>query len=329
MDKQITLDDIFDDNYISPEPIEEPLEPTEEPIEATDIDDTSEVRKAYFDFLVENEVLDLPTEFEYDGSSEKLQEALELAKTNQQKKIVESFWNTLPEDLREAYEFVSANNATLEDYYESRLQNPATLDLSRPENQRKIVERFLKETTRFSPEKIKRTITSYEEDGILDAEASDAAAELEVLFEQQNEQRQQQLAKQAADAEKQRKEYTEELVKAINSSSFIHPTRREKVRSFFFSPIKQNNEQTTAFNLTVQNILANPEHQAQLADLLLDYSASQGFSLERFEKRVKARATSTFKDDLDRALDPKRKAGTPAKVNKTDTTEFLENWLKN
>lgn len=326
MDKQITLDDIFDDNYIGPD--DEPTDQQDEPVEtqdAPDLDETSEVRKAYYDFLVENEILDLPKNFEYDGSSEKLEEALELAKSSTQKKVIENFWNSVPEDLKEAFEFTMANNATLEDYFESRLQNPATLDLTRPENQRKVVERFLKETTRFSPEKIKRTITSYEEDGILDAEAADAASELEGIFEQQNEERRKTVALQAEQAEEARRRHTDELVKAINSSQFIHPARREKVRSFFFSPIKKDNQQTTAFNVTVQNILTNPEHQAQLADLLLDYSPQQGFSLERFEKRVKARATSSFKDDLDRALDPKRKAGIPAKVTKTDTSEFLEN----
>lgn len=325
MEKVTTLDELFQDPYEN-EPIEEPADaqidtPPEEPTE----DSSSEVRQAYYEYLQQNQLLDLPEDFDYDGSAEKFEEAISLTKQRQQASLAQQFFESLPTDYQEALKAAS-QGISLEEFYESAYST--NLDISTEESQRRVLHRYLKETSSLSDQKISKLISTYEEEGTLKEEAQDAAAA--ILDRQQQIQQQRAQAQQEALArqEQERQQYTQQLVDAIKTTSFIHPSRKEKVKSFFFSPIKSGNEQTTAFNKTIQNILANPTHQAQLADILLDYSPEQGFTLERFEKRVKARATSSFKEELDAALDPKKKAATPASVSKTDTNAFLEEWFK-
>lgn len=323
---ELTLDDLFSDPYDLDTPAEDVTseEPPTKDLDEDSQDKDVEVRKAYFDFLSSSGALTLPDDFEYDGSPEQLSEALELSKTQQRVRDVQDFLESLPEDYSQALKAAS-QGLTLEEYYASNFQDPSTLDISSEPQQRTVVERFLKETTQFSPTKIKRLVDSYAEEGTLLEEAQDAVGELQAIYEHRLTQKQALLEQQRAEALAAQQKYTDDLVKAIDETSFIHPSRRQKVRSFFFSPIKKDNGQTTAFNLTIQNILANPSHQAQLADLLLDYSPSEGFTLERFEKRVKGKTTTLLKEEIDRALSPKSKSASPAPLKKTDSSEFLEN----
>jgi hypothetical protein len=324
----LTLDDIFD-----PQPLDdEPAGPTtdsdtpDEPDasdEPTASDEDTERRQAYFDFLVSQQVVEIPEEFEYDGSLEKLEEALSLSRKKQQEKVYQDLFAALDPQAQEALNFALQTGQPLHAYYESLATPSLNYNPASPTDQKKIVEQYLKETTRYSPEKITKTIALYEEEGILEQESQDALAELTQFYSQKQEEQATQLQAQRQAEERMLREKTEALAAAINTSSFIHPTRREKVRSFFFNPIQVEQNQTTAFNLTINHILSNPEHQAQLADLLLDYNPEQGFTLDRFEKRLKSKATSSFKEDLDKALDPKRKA-TAAKVQATDSTAFLQ-----
>lgn len=328
MEDQLTLDQLFADPYEDAPIVEQtdddaPQDPPSTTTPDPDEDKDAEVRKAYFDYLVSNEIIVVPQDFEYDGSEEKLEQAKAISQQELYKQHLTSFVESLPEDYKAALQ-AAAQGIPLSEYYSANYQDPATLDLASEDAQRKVVERFLKETTQFPQNKIERLIKAYEEEGTLLQEAQDAASELQTRYEQRQEQLKLQREQEQAQQEAARQKYTNDLVQAIETTPFIHPSRRQKVRSFFFSPIRSGETQTTAFNLTIQNILANPQHQAQLADILLDYSSQDGFSLERFERRVKNKSTSLLREDIDRALAPKSKGAPPAPLKK-DSSEFLEN----
>lgn len=262
----------------------------------------------YYEFLKEYGVLATPEDFEFDGTPEKFKEALDATKQAAMMNAYEDLWGRLPEDFKPLLEYALSGGRSIDEFMESRVPIPfEELNLEDTDTQRLILYRYYKETSNYPDDKINRFINLLEKDGDLHTEAQDAYSTLLEIKQQRQTELLERQKKEAQQYEQAMAERTQALVNAIDQSAFIHPSRRNKVRTFFFNPVKTQQGETTAFNATISSILSNPEHQAQLADLLLDYDPEKGFTTDRFEKRVKSKATQSFQQLMHDKINPKTK----------------------
>jgi len=119
----------------------------------------------------------------------------------------------------------------------------------------------------------------------------------------------------------------EELTKAIETTPLLDNTRRNKVKGFFHNRLNVGGVETTEFNYTVERIFNNPEHLAQLADLLTDYDPKKGISTKRIEQKGATKETNNFKTLLTEKLNSKPKAShTGATSN--EPPNFLEKFTE-
>lgn len=306
----IELDDII---FEEEEDINKPGDKTSEDDQVDDIGDQVDEPDdsdldnndytPYYELLKELNVINTDDDFEFDGSAKKLEEALEITKNNLKEEVITSIWNALPEDFRPAFKYALDNKVSFQEYLDIFTeQDLDKINLSTPEAQRAIVTRYYNETSSFSPEKIKSLISKLETDNSLAEEAEDALVYLKTLTE---EKRTEFLNKKKAaeDAElKQRKERTDLLVKTIDES-ITDKTKANKLKAFIFNPIKTNNVETTPYLHTFQNVMSNPEHFIQLADLMSDYDPKTGFKLERIASQVKTTKNSAFRKLLSEKID--------------------------
>jgi chemotaxis protein CheY-P-specific phosphatase CheC len=146
---------------------------------------------------------------------------------------------------------------------------------------------------------------------ILEIEASNAEKAIEL-------QKQQQQA--LAEAQKQ---YASQISSSIDTLPST-PTRKSQLKALMMAPIKDGNTTTTKFSQTLSKVYANPQHITQLADILLDYDETKGFT---FEKQKRASTTSEvdeFKKML-KQVDSSKTSSFTKKPTNFDWDKFLEN----
>ena len=282
----------------------EPQAPQEVNVPEQEVDDKLQ---AYVSFLKENELIDIPEEYEFKGTPDDLQQVFEYTKQNRVKQAYEAVYNSLPEDFKPALEYIMNGGTSVRDFLTVAASDPlATIDITTPEGQRQAVFLSLKETSNYPDEKINKIVSRLAEDeDELAQEAAEAYRELVSIQDQRQQAMIQQARVEREEQQKMVQQRTQALHSAIESSQTIHPQRRNKIKAFFFEPLNTPEGVTTGFNYSINNILQNPEHQAQLADILLEYDPSVGFSSDRLEKRVKTKATQQFQTLLQKAIDPK------------------------
>jgi hypothetical protein len=294
------------------------------PTPQDDVDEDSDpVIENYVKFLQENDLIDIPEEYDFKGKPDQLKEVFEHTKKARKEKVVAEVFEQLPEDFKPLFDYALKGGSSIEEYMRTFSNDLADLSLDTEEGQKKILFQYYKETSPYSDEKIQRLISHFNDEDELRIEAEDAFNDLTKI---RNERKAELLARTERQQEEYRQELerkTVELNRAIEETSAIHPQRKNKVKAFFFEPLKVDESVTTGFNATINSILSNPEHQAQLADILLDYSADKGFSTDRPERRVKSKATQDFKSYIKTKLDPKQ-AQRSSTSRAPETTSF--NW---
>lgn len=294
------------------------FDPEDEPItpeEADDVPDTDEpaaeetgdaLIENYVKFLQEYDLIDIPEDYEFTGDPEQLQTILEHTKQARPAKAIETIFERLPDDFKPLFDYALKGGTSLDEYLKVYNKDIDNMSMDTPEDQKKILFTYYKETSPYSDEKINRLISHFNDEDELKVEADDAYNYLMGMRNKQREELLQQTEAQRVAEQARIEQQTISLNKAIEETNAIHPARKNKVKAFFFEPLQSNNTVTTGFNATINSILSNPEHQAQLADILLEYNPEAGFSSDRLERRVKSKATQDFKTLVKSKLDPKQ-----------------------
>jgi len=293
------------DNIHKEEEHKEEVESTEPEHEEVEVVD--EVLVGYVDFLKQNDLIEIPEDLQFTGTSEELQKIFEHTKAAKEAAAVDKIFQALPEDFKPLLDYALKGGSSLDEFLSVYGADPLqNVDLTKVEDQRKVIAQHYKATSNYTDEKIARLVSLITDEDDLKIEAEDCFKELTEmrLEDQKNLLIQTEQARAAAQA--QAEAQTMALAKAVETTTAIHPQRKQKVRSFFFDPVNIAGNNTTGFNYAIQSILANPEHQAQLADILLEYNPNSGFSTERFEKRAKTKATDQFHELLNKTLNPKQ-----------------------
>lgn len=284
---------------------------------------TPEGIKEYYDFLTENNLLAPNEDFTFDGTSKSLSEALEQTNINQQKAVAYSLWEQLPEDFKPLLQYGLSGGTNVKDFldtYSRESIDVTTADLDDPQTQDELVREYYRQTTKHSDEKIEKLVSLLKAKGEVDytSEVYDIAVELKDIQKQNREELTRQAILQKQHNEAKLREERDELFNTIDNLD-LAPQRKGMIKSFVYS---NDNSSSSRMDATIQSIINNKEHFAQLADLLLDYDANKGFQIEnRFTKKSKTNALN----DLEKRLSEKF-SDSKSKVSGSHSTSGTDNF---
>lgn len=268
----------------------------------------------YYDFLKQYGVIDTPDDFEFDGTVDGFNKALETSRQVTVDKIAKSLWEQLPDDFKPLLSYALNGGTSLDNYLNAYASpNLDEIDLDDEMTQRQVVERYYLETSSHPKERIEKMINKLAERGDLYDEALDAVEVLKDLQEKNKAN----LIEQAKLEQKAREDAAAaqlaELTSSIDKAEFLDDARKSKVKNFVLAPVlKDKNRTATQFDRNMADIYANPDHFVQLADLLMEYDPKEGFNFERLKRKAKTENTKAFKKLLDQTFNkPKGSARKP------------------
>lgn len=263
--------------------------------------------KAHFEFAKEQGIIEVPEDFEFDGSSESLQQAYAHTDESRKKAALAAVLGNMPEDFHSAFKY-AINGGSFSEFLNATGFSKVNLptDISSKESQVQVIKNYYKETTNYSDDKINSMIDRLDKMEALEEEAEEAVEYLEELRSTAAEE----LVKQKAEQEKAAKEALKEsrrlLDEAVTNLESIPNTRKPKVKAYLNNVVSREDGENTDFNRAIRNISVNAEHKAQLADFLHStYDPKKGFDLSRYIKQGKSQATNDFKSSLEEKLDIK------------------------
>lgn len=301
------------------DPPDEPI--LEDPSEEDDAIDPDTL-KAYFEQLKSVGLITTKDDFEFDGTFEKLDDAIEHTRQQNLNLVKEELQSKLPDDFKALIDYALAGGRSLEDYIQAYSgNNLENLDLSTLENQRLVLTEYYKQTTKYSDDKILRMVDKLETLGGIEEEAEDALAELLELKETRKAEL---IANAAKEAENRKAAIEQETIAITNAidSSITDKPRAEGMKSFLFSPLKTEEGTTTKFKDTIRKISNNPEHLAQLVDILYDYDPKKGIKLTTLEKQTKDQGIRALKASVKETI-AARQITSAGKVKKqTSSSQF-------
>lgn len=266
-----------------------------------DLTPEAEQANSIFELLKES-VLDLPEDFVFDNTKDGIEKAIDLTFDNLKQKAQSSLLQSLSEEDRLALRFALQGNGSIKDFYNefSPTQGWADVDLEDEVSQEYVVSQYLKQTTRYPEAKINLLVSQLKENGVLEKEAKENILELIVLEEEQLKKADEALTvreeKLRQDKEQERKEISQ-LVESLS----IEGERKSKLKGFINNEmnVRKGYPSTSHFLYTLRQIGQNKEHLVQLADILMDYTAEKGLSLDRITNKATSDSTSKIKEKLD------------------------------
>lgn len=288
--------------------------------------------KAYYNVLVEDQVLFPDEDFEFDGTTEGLVKAQEQTRKNIQAALAQDMFNKLPDDFKPLLIYGLNGGTDIKPYLETfKTKELEDLNPENPADQRMIMKEYYKRTTKYDDAKINRMIARLEATDDLETEAVDTIEELKELDKAERERLAQEAEQQKIAREQAAEANRQKIMSMIDDIDSIPKEKKGKVKAFMFNPVKIGDEVDTNLNRTLKTIASKEEHLVQLANFLLDnYDPKEGLTLEQVSKKAKVKATKSVRDKLDSLVsNPKTKVSgknTKSKIN--DPNFDWETFLK-
>ena len=297
-------------------------EETETEVEEESEDTEENSIQNYYDHLKENNFLMLPDDYKFDGTAENLEEAFKQSEEAKLEAVKTAVVNSIPEDGKHLLKYL-VSGGNLQEYVKTALPIDAdSMDLNNVSHQRKIVAEHFRQTTNYKDEKIEKMLNRLADMDALQETAEESLPELKEIETN----KQQQLADNQEQAQHQAKLKAQEdknnFQKAIVDTQFIPGKRKNKVKAFMFNEISRDGNTNTDYNRVLSQISSKPEHVVQLADILMDYSTEKGFSMERFERRGKSKANTSFRKSLEAKIDPKSKVSGKSNIKPEENVDW-------
>lgn len=244
----------------------------------------------------------VPEDFEFDGSEEKFQEAVELTKAanfeQAEKALAESIqdpklWDIIEHGLKGG----KYANLELFNQYNQIVDNFETIDLSSEQNQRLVLEDYYKTTApTLASSKVQKLIEEEYEDGTLEDTAKAAAKwfvdtankEKSALSQQTKAKRDQEIL--------ESQEYSKKFNQTLNTSGLSKDKKKEILNSF--AEIKAPTGETMMhWHQQLSTVQSNPEHFIELLDILNTYDPKVGFKFDKIKSESKK---EVYKSAFDR-----------------------------
>jgi len=234
------------------------------------------------------------------GSAEKLQEAHEATIETYKASAYSAIMSALPENLQGLLQYAMAGG----DDYEQFLNQSASFDTDNIVGQEAVIRYFYKNTANWDDKKIERYIAKLDEDELAE-EAQDLSAQIEEANKaaQKAAIQKEEAARQAAI--EQQKALQANIAQTIEKAGYIEQARKSNIKNFMFNPVRRADGSLTEYQRVLQSIQSNPDHLAQLADLLYDYDKEKGITYQRFEKNAKTTLTKDLKRHLEQSTSSK------------------------
>lgn len=263
---------------------------------------TTPVESSIFDVFVENGILSLPENFEFDGSEDSILKLIEHSTKVQQEKAQEELMSKFPPDTQRLIQY-SLNGGDINEFFNTAQQfdDLSNVDITTSENQRKVLEHYYKTTSKHDDDRIKRIIDKLESTGVLEESALEAVEDLQDLKEQKLQEMIDKREQDKIDQEKRITAYTESITKTLEESQ-LDITTKSKIKSLIFDPVKTQDGVVNKYYLTLSQIEKNPQHLVQLSELLADYDPEKGLQLTTIKQQANKKGLDQVKNLLQRNL---------------------------
>lgn len=283
---------------------------------------------AKFKEAVEFGTFIVPEDFEFDGTEDKFNEALEHTRNHYIQEAEEQITSSIKDPLlKEIIDYGMKGgqfaNLNLFGQYQQVQNNFENADIENEEVQKQIVRAYYETTAaalgadkinklvdeEVDSGKLKETATQYQNWFVQEAKA--AKAELD------------RKAKAQRDAEIQAaQEYNKKFQQALDSTNFAKTKKQEILSSFQTVKTQDGNEVLNWHNQLMQ-VQNNPEHFILLLDILNTYNPKEGFSFGVVESKIKEKERKTIFDKF------KGKKESDATSSTRQTTEEKVELLRN
>ena len=276
-------------------------------------------------FLVEDD-------FKFDGTTEKLTEAFTTTFEKLSEKAKESLLESLPDDYKLLVKYGLSTKRSVADFFEDNKEisyDWENIDLADVNTQKSIVAEYLKLTTKYTDEKISRYIESLENGELLANEASENLAELIQLQEEKKKEIENNLNNlektRAENAAKERKQFEE----IIDADDTVPKESKGKLKAFLNNRqiSAKDNTVTSNFSRSLKAVIKNPKHLVQLADILMDYDETKGFSFDKLVQRKGTDKLKKIKKNIEEVIDPKTSGSRTSSPKAKDAFDW-EAWAK-
>lgn len=298
---------------------EQETEEEEQDLEPTPTEDITK----FYSFLTDNEYFITDEGFKFDGTPETFEEAFLQTRKNLKKEVAKELSDKISPALKPVIEYALKGGSSLDEFINQYNSfDYDNLNLSSEEVQKAVIRQYYKESSNYSDATIERLINRLGED--LEATAYETVQELKEAQEKRLEDFKKQQELQENDYLNKVNEIRSSISKSIEDSEYFESARKPKIRAFLFNETRKGKEVDTEYNRVLRQISSNPEHIAQLADILMDYTP-KGFSLERLKSKTKTEINKSIKEQLS-TKNPIKNTGRPSsKSNKDfDWEEFLK-----
>lgn len=281
---------------------EEEEKPKEEPT-STDTNDTKEPTDVIQKFkdAVEFGTFVVPDDFEFDGSEEKFNEALELTRQH----YFEQAEEILRENIRDPrlkelieYGLQGGDFANLElfNQYQNIETNFENADIENEEVQKQILKAYYQTTAAALGEnKINKLIEEDVETGKLKEIATNYR---QWFVTEANREKARLQAEAATQREAERKaaaEYNKNFQKALAETKFADAKKSEILSSFNTTKL-QDGREVLNWQYKLMLVQSNPESFIQLLDILNTYDEQKGFSFGAVASKVKSEERKSLFD---------------------------------
>lgn len=312
------LENPTDDN--SENQVEEVVEDhNDEDLEPTPTEDITK----FYTFLKDNEYFMPNEDFKFDGTADAFEEAFLQTRKNLKKEVAKELSDNISPALKPVIEYALKGGSSLDEFINQYNSfDYDNLDLSSEQTQKAVIRQYYKESSNYSDATIERLINRLGED--LEVTAYETVQELKEAQEKRLEDFKKQQELQENDYLNKVNEIRSSISKSIEESDFFESARKPKIRAFLFNETRKGKEVDTEYNRVLRQISSNPEHIAQLADILMDYTP-KGFDLERLKSKTKTEINKSIKEQL-ATKNPIKNTGRPS--NKSNKDFNWEEFLK-
>lgn len=283
-----------------PQEEEEPEEVEEEPgKEPEGSDEDSDLISFNYNYLKEQGALMLPDDYEFDGTEEGLQKAIQDSDNYRNQLVANAIYEQMPtEEGKALFQYLYNGGDNIQEFVQ-KFSDSLSIDKEKATltQKKQLLTDYYKRTTRFSDDRIQRELDRLEDSMDLDKEFESAYEELENLQQEERQAFLKEQEKQKAQAEKEQAEYTKNFQKAFEKADLPKATK-ERIAAYF-NPVEYGGQEVLEYQKVTSEIQQNPEHFIQFLSLLSTYDPKKGFSLDAPSKETKN--AKSLKEALKRA----------------------------
>lgn len=220
----------------------------------------------------------------------------------------------LPEEYQAAVRFALLEQKPLSEFVKNLNVSDFDVnkvDINSVEDQRAVLSELYRTNSNLSPDRINALVDLSEKQGTLEDDSKTALIEIVEIRDRKVAERNDKLAKAAEKRNLEEANSRKTLKDKIQSLEEDAP-RKIKLKNYMTNEVTRSDKlMITDFARTLGQALSNPDHRIQLGNILLDYDAKDGFTLDRWMLKKASTETSKIKQQLDNNVKGSKSVSSP------------------